>query len=132
MTLSGTRAIIIELNQNTNPALKDKRVRQAINYAINQVGIVDKINKGFGTPAGQLSPKGYAGYNEALKPQYDLAKAKELMKEAGYGEGGKPLSIEDVLASKMVAEPLRVLEIVMPVAGGAAVIVASKEVAARA
>ena len=32
----------------------------------------------------------------------------------------------------MVAEPLRVLEIVMPVAGGAAVIVASKEVAARA
>ncbi|MFB1028676.1 MAG: thiolase family protein [Thauera sp.] len=45
---------------------------------------------------------------------------------------GKPLSIEDVLASKMVAEPLRVLEIVMPVAGGAAVIVASKEVAARA
>ena len=46
-------------------------MRQAINYAINQVGIVDKINKGFGTPAGQLSPKGYAGYNEALKPQYD-------------------------------------------------------------
>ena len=28
VTLSGTRAIIIELNQNTNPALKDKRVRQ--------------------------------------------------------------------------------------------------------
>lgn len=89
VTLSGTRAIIIELNQNTNPALKDKRVRQAINYAINQVGIVDKINKGFGTPAGQLSPKGYAGYNEALKPQYDLAKAKELMKEAGYEKGFK-------------------------------------------
>ena len=44
-------------------------MRQAINYAINQVGIVDKINKGFGTPAGQLSPKGYAGYNEALKPR---------------------------------------------------------------
>ena len=86
VTLSGTRAIIIELNQNTNPALKDKRVRQAINYAINQVGIVDKINKGFGT-AGQLSPKGYAGYNEALKPQYDLPKAKELMKEAGCEKG---------------------------------------------
>ncbi|MFB0625689.1 ABC transporter substrate-binding protein, partial [Aeromonas hydrophila] len=50
VTLSGTRAIIIELNQNTNPALTDKRVRQAINYAINQVGIVEKINKGFGTP----------------------------------------------------------------------------------
>ena len=45
---------------------------------------------------------------------------------------GKPLAAEEVLASKMVAEPLHVLEIVMPVAGGAAVIVASKEVAARA
>lgn len=45
---------------------------------------------------------------------------------------GKPLTIDEVLASKMVADPLHVLEIVMPVAGGAAVIVASKEVAARA
>ena len=45
---------------------------------------------------------------------------------------GKPLTIEDVLNSKMVADPLHVLELVMPVAGGAAVIVASKEVAARA
>ena len=45
---------------------------------------------------------------------------------------GKPLGAEEVLASKMVADPLHVLEIVMPVAGGAAVIVASKEVAARA
>lgn len=45
---------------------------------------------------------------------------------------GQPLSIEQVLASKMVADPLHILEIVMPVAGGAAVIVTSKEVAARA
>lgn len=44
---------------------------------------------------------------------------------------GQPLSIDDVLASKMVADPLHVLEIVMPVAGGAAVIVTSREVAAR-
>lgn len=44
---------------------------------------------------------------------------------------GQNLSIEDVLNSKLVADPLHILEIVMPVAGGAAVIVASKEVAAR-
>lgn len=89
VTLPGTRIIMIDLNQNTNPALKDKRVRQAIDYAINQVGIVDKINKGYGTPAGQLSPKGYAGHNDALTPRYDLAKAKSLMKEAGYEKGFK-------------------------------------------
>ena len=45
---------------------------------------------------------------------------------------GQPLTIEQVLASKKVADPLHVLEIVMPVAGGAAMIIASKEVAARA
>jgi len=45
---------------------------------------------------------------------------------------GKELTIEQVLASKLVADPLHVLEIVMPVAGGAAVIVASKELAAKA
>ena len=45
---------------------------------------------------------------------------------------GQPLTVEQVLASKKVADPLHVLEIVMPVAGGAALIIASKEVAARA
>lgn len=44
---------------------------------------------------------------------------------------GKPITIEDVLASKMIADPLRMLEIVMPCAGGGAVVVASREVARR-
>jgi acetyl-CoA acetyltransferase len=42
---------------------------------------------------------------------------------------GQPLTIDDVLSSKMVADPLHVLEIVMPVAGGAAVIVTNSELA---
>lgn len=44
---------------------------------------------------------------------------------------GHPLTIDDVLASPMIAEPLHLLEIVMPVSGGAAVVVASSDVAAR-
>ncbi len=44
---------------------------------------------------------------------------------------GKPVTIDDVLSSKMIADPLRLLEIVMPVAGGAAVVIASREVARR-
>lgn len=44
---------------------------------------------------------------------------------------GKPISVDDVLNSKMVADPLHVLEIVMPVAGGGAFIVCSKEKAAQ-
>jgi acetyl-CoA acetyltransferase len=44
---------------------------------------------------------------------------------------GCPIDIDDVLASKVVAEPLHVLEIVMPCMGGAAVVVTSGERARR-
>jgi acetyl-CoA acetyltransferase len=44
---------------------------------------------------------------------------------------GQPLTIEDVLNSRMVADPLHVLEIVMPVAGGAAFIVTRKDLARK-
>jgi acetyl-CoA acetyltransferase len=44
---------------------------------------------------------------------------------------GQPVSVDDVLGSKMIADPLRMLEIVMPVAGGAAIVVASRDVARR-
>ena len=44
---------------------------------------------------------------------------------------GKPVTEEEVLASRMIADPLRMLEIVMPCAGGGAVIVASRDVARR-
>ncbi|MCG6201414.1 ABC transporter substrate-binding protein [Psychromonas antarctica] len=42
-TVAGTRIITFQMNQNSNPALKDVRVRQAIVYAINNEGIVKKI-----------------------------------------------------------------------------------------
>ncbi|MCA2017939.1 ABC transporter substrate-binding protein [Vibrio tritonius] len=87
VTLPGTRIISFQLNEASNPALKDKRVRQAIAYAINNEGIVKKIMRGFATTAGQQSPKGYVGYNPELTPRYDLKKAKQLMKEAGYEKG---------------------------------------------
>jgi acetyl-CoA C-acetyltransferase len=45
---------------------------------------------------------------------------------------GQPITIDDVLASPMVADPLHKLEIVMPCQGGAAVVIASQDVARRA
>jgi acetyl-CoA C-acetyltransferase len=44
----------------------------------------------------------------------------------------KPLTIEDVLASRMIVDPLHIFEIVSPCSGGAAVIVVSPEIARRA
>jgi len=87
VTMGGTRIITFQMNQDRVAAFKDARVRNAIVYAINNEGIVEKIMKGFATAAGQQGPKGYAGYSEVLKPRYDLAKAKQLMKEAGYEKG---------------------------------------------
>ena len=87
VTLPGTRIITFQMNQNSNEALKDVRVRQAIVHAINNEGIVKKIMKGFATAAGQQGPEGYAGYSADLTPRYDLKKAKALMKEAGYDKG---------------------------------------------
>ncbi|ENW4831938.1 ABC transporter substrate-binding protein [Vibrio vulnificus] len=87
VTLPGTRIITFQMNQNSHEALKDVRVRQAIVHAINNEGIVDKIMKGFATAAGQQGPEGYAGYNAELVPRFDLKKAKQLMKEAGYEKG---------------------------------------------
>ncbi len=87
--MGGTRIITFQMNQERVEAFKDKRVRQAVNYAINQEGIAQKLMKGFATPAAQMSPDGYQGHNPELKPRYDVAKAKELMKEAGYEDGFK-------------------------------------------
>ena len=87
VTMSGTRIITLQLNQNRVAAFKDARVRQAVVYAINNAGIAQKLMKGRATVGGQNSPKGYGGYNTALIPRYDLKKAKQLMKDAGYAKG---------------------------------------------
>ena len=87
ITMSGTRIITLQLNQDRRPEFKDPRVRLAIVNAINNEGIVKKIMKGFATPAAQQSPKGYAGHVASLKPRYDLNKAQQLMKDAGYEKG---------------------------------------------
>lgn len=87
VTMSGTRIITFQLNQKRRPEFADVRVRRAIVYAVNNAGIVDKIMKKFGTAAAQQSPKGYLGHNPALKPRYDLKKARALMAEAGHADG---------------------------------------------
>ncbi len=87
VTMSGTRIILFHMNQERVEAFKNPKVRQAIAYAINQEGIAAKIMKGFATPAAQMSPEGYQGHNESLTPRFDVAKAQELMKEAGYEDG---------------------------------------------
>jgi peptide/nickel transport system substrate-binding protein len=71
-------------------AVQDKRVRQAINYAVNKNAITDVVMRGTMTPASQGATPATFGYNPSLKPYaHDPAKAKALLAEAGYGKGLK-------------------------------------------
>jgi acetyl-CoA C-acetyltransferase len=56
---------------------------------------------------------------------------KNAMKNPLATFNDKELTIDDVLASRMICDPLHLFEIVSPVSGGAAIIVASPEVAKR-
>lgn len=87
VTMPGARIITLQMNGKRNPALANAKVRNAIVYAVDNVGIVSKIMKGFATPAAQQGPKGFVSYVPELQPRYDLEKAKKLMKEAGYENG---------------------------------------------
>lgn len=87
VTMSGSRIITFQMNQKKKPELANLKVRQAIIAAIDNAGIVAKLMKGTATVAHQQAPEGFAGYVPDLKPRYNLEKAKQLMKEAGYEKG---------------------------------------------
>jgi peptide/nickel transport system substrate-binding protein len=87
VTMPGTRILVFQLNQERVAAFKDRRVREAMTLAINTQAIVEKLLRGAGTPAGQLSPPGYAGHDPELQPRFDPARARKLMEEAGYADG---------------------------------------------
>ncbi|GAK56423.1 ABC-type dipeptide transport system, periplasmic component [Candidatus Vecturithrix granuli] len=70
-----------------HPPLDKPEVRDAIRYAIDYDGIIDYILQGAGTKIQTIIPKGVFGYNPAMPYQRDLAKAKQLLAEAGYANG---------------------------------------------
>ena len=68
--------------------LNKKKVRQAINIAIDKQSIVDNIYMGTAIKAKNGMPPFMLGYNDAIKDYpYDPAKAKALLAEAGYPDG---------------------------------------------
>jgi len=88
---------------------------------------------------GQNGPYGQVAQRYGAVYGYDeRAMAKIVVDQrfnANHTEGAiwkdKPLTVEDVLASPVIADPLHMLEIVMPCVGGAAVVVANADIARR-
>lgn len=76
----------ISMNVTQKP-FDNPKVREAINYAINRDALVKVAFAGFATPATGVVPPAIA-FAEPFKAwPYDPAKARELLKEAGYPNG---------------------------------------------
>ena len=80
--------IVRYLSMNTQQKPFDNaKVRQAINYAINKDAVAKVDFGGYATPADAVVPAGVEfSIKTGLWP-YDVAKAKQLMAEAGYPNG---------------------------------------------
>lgn len=71
----------------TKPLFRDPRVRQAISYGIDRRAIVENLVSSFARPStSALTPimRGYANLGEI---PYDPAKARQLLRDAGYPHG---------------------------------------------
>ena len=74
--------------------LNDRRVRHALNYAVNKVSINKNLMGGVMGINSQYAVPGSFGYDPNLKPyEYNPDKARALLAEAGYAKGFK-LSVE--------------------------------------
>ena len=87
LTVPATRTVTFWINTTQAPT-SDRRVRQAMHYAMDVHSIVKDLYAGQGKPfSGGLADTDF-GYNASLKPYaYDPAKAKKLLTEAGFANG---------------------------------------------
>lgn len=77
----------LAFNQQKKP-FGDKRVREALAYAVNIPAIIDAVYQGTGKPTASAVPPSLWSHDADLKPRpYDPEKAKALLKEAGYPDG---------------------------------------------
>jgi peptide/nickel transport system substrate-binding protein len=89
--------------------LANKLVRQALNYAVDAESIVKYIlqGRGYATPGAlwKISP----GWDPSLPIMYDPAKAKELLKQAGYPDGFS-MQMEYASTNQALLKPKEVAE----------------------
>lgn len=71
----------------TQKPFDNPKVREAINYAINRQALVKVAFAGYATPATGIVPPSIQYSQSYPAPEYNPAKARELLKEAGYPNG---------------------------------------------
>jgi len=103
--------------------LKDVRVRQAINYAINRDAIRDRLMSGLAWPTNNIVFDGGEGNVGALdNPAFGADKAKALLADAGYPDGfqialatpSKPLINDEQMAQMLTRVGIKTQVDAMP------------------
>jgi len=71
------------------PAMGKLEVRQAMNYAIDRATLAKALYGDYAQPTDEVVGPGFPGYDPAYDNKYpfDLDKAKQLLGQAGYGDG---------------------------------------------
>jgi len=103
---------ILSIN-NKKPPFDKLQVRQAISYALDRKAIIDGASAGLGLPIGShMSPANKYYVDLTGRYPHDVAKAKELLKEAGLENGFKatlklPPTTYARLGGEIIASQLR-------------------------
>ncbi|MFI6323420.1 ABC transporter substrate-binding protein [Nonomuraea sp. NPDC050556] len=85
------QTMMLLFNTASGP-LTDVRVRRALQKSVNYSGLIKAMKGGAVLPSG-LVPPGLFGHVSGRPPRQDLAAAARLFARAGYGPGGKPLTL---------------------------------------
>jgi peptide/nickel transport system substrate-binding protein/oligopeptide transport system substrate-binding protein len=90
--------------------LNDRRIRQALIYAIPRAAILEEAFQGRYIPARGILPPGTQGFNPALKGySYDPQRARDLLVQAGY-PGGRGLPTIAIWSSVQLEALVQELE----------------------
>ena len=89
IVVENTSSIIVRyLSMNTiKEPYNDVRVRQAINYVINKEAFIKVVMNGYATVQDSIIAPNTQFYSQQTPYGFNVEKAKELLKEAGYEDG---------------------------------------------
>jgi peptide/nickel transport system substrate-binding protein len=83
-------AFMVMDDKNADSPFYNKKVREAVDYAIDRKWLADNLGFGYWQPCYQLPPRNNSAFIPSYTGrQFDLAKAKQLLTEAGFPNGFK-------------------------------------------
>src|SRR5215813_1309125 len=117
-TLQKTSGLKTEVTEGTNithlginmqdPILKDRRIRQALAYAIDRDSIIRNVLRGQAFPARSVLPPSQWAYEPNVADyKYDPDRAKRLLAEAGKSSLKLSLKTSPVSVSRKIGEAIQ-------------------------